>query len=73
MAEAQPNSVFKKINDVVISEQSFVPEGQKEAIKYKRLIIAVEFDGVIEELEFVPSDSQGKLAYRILALADDVN
>lgn len=67
----EPVSVLQKVTDLVIAEKQFTPDGESKPVTYKRLLVLVEFDGVTEELEFVPSDSQGKLAYRILALADD--
>lgn len=65
----EPISVLDKITDALIVENEFTPEGENQPIKYKRLIIVVEYDGVSEEVVFEPS--QGKLALRLLQLADD--
>lgn len=70
---SQAISVINKLTDAVIANMQFTDEQTGKAVNYKRLVIAVEFDGVTEELEFQPSSSQGKLAYRILQLADDVD
>lgn len=66
---ADPISVLDKITDALIVENEFTPEGESQPIKYKRLVIVVEYDGVSEEVVFEPS--QGKLALRLLQLADE--
>lgn len=43
MAESQ--SFINKIKDVQIVSNSFTPEGEKEAIAYKQLVLVVEYDG----------------------------
>lgn len=64
---SEPISVFNKIADVVVAEKSFTDDkGQK--VNYQRLLVVVDFDGTSEEIEFTPS--QGKLAYRLLQMAD---
>lgn len=68
---AEPVSVLSKISDIVITENEFTPDGEKTPVRYKRLVAVVAFDGVEEEIEFTAS--QGKLAYRLLQQADDVN
>lgn len=65
----EPVSVLDKVTDLLIVENEFTPEGQNTAIKYKRLVAVVEYDGVSEEVVFEPS--AGKLALRLLQLADD--
>lgn len=67
---AEPVSVLNKVSELTISDFEFKGD-DGNTVKYKRLILVVEYDGVSEEIEFAPS--QGKLAYRLLQLADDQN
>jgi len=68
MAENQGVSVLGKVTDLLIVDRQFKDDNGAD-VKYKRLVAVVEYDGVSEEIEFAPS--QGKLAYRLLQLADD--
>lgn len=65
-------SLLSKIKDIYVEDSEFTPDGATEPIKYKRLIIQVQLDGEPEQLQFVPSDSQGKAGYTLLRVADDV-
>lgn len=64
----EPVSVLEKITDALVVENEFKADDGSN-VKYKRLVLVVEYDGVSEEVEFTPS--QGKLALRLLQLADD--
>lgn len=61
-------SVLAKVTDLLIVDNEFKAD-DGNIVKYKRLVAIVEYDGVSEEVEFTPS--QGKLALRLLQLADD--
>lgn len=68
MATYEPVSVKQKLVDVVVAEREFKAD-DGNLVKYQRLVAVVEYEGVIEEIEFTPS--QGKLALRLIQLADD--
>jgi len=70
MATQEPVSVLSKVTDLVITENEFKAD-DGSLVRYKRLVAVVEYDGVSEEVEFTPS--QGKLALRLLQLADEQN
>lgn len=70
MATQEPISVLSKVTDLVITENEFKAD-DGNVVRYKRLVAVVEYDGVSEEVEFTPS--QGKLALRLLQLADEQN
>ena len=65
-------NLLNKIHNIQVKHQSFKPDGQNDEIEYDRLAIEVTVDGEITELLFQPTDSQGKLAYTLLRVADDV-
>jgi len=65
---SEPVSVLDKVSDLIIVENEFKADDGSN-VKYKRLVVVVEYEGVSEEVEFTPS--QGKLALRLLQLADD--
>jgi len=65
-------NLLNKIHSIAVDHRSFTPDGQSTPVEYDRLAVEVTVDGEIVVLEFVPSESQGKLAYTLLRVADDV-
>ena len=65
-------SIFSKIKDVSIEDKQFTNRENGEVIDYKRVILDIEINGVADKVELVPPSAEGKSAYKVLALADDL-
>lgn len=72
MAETNSTSVYGKIADLTIEDRSYTNKETGEIIEYKRIYAHVKLDGEDEVVELVPAKSEGKSAYKVLRLADDV-
>lgn len=67
---SQPVSVVNKLKDVYVVDTEFAGENG-QPVKYKRLHLEVEFDGVTETIEAQITKGEGRSGYRLLQLADD--
>lgn len=65
-------SIFKKVKDISIEEKQFTNKETGEVIEYKRIVVDIELDGKDDKVELVPPTAEGKSAYKVLALADDI-
>lgn len=65
-------SIFSKIKDVSIEDKQFTNRESGEVIEYKRVVLDIEINGQAEKVELVPPQAEGKSAYKVLALADDI-
>lgn len=65
-------SIFTKLKDVSIEDKQFVNRETGEQIDYKRVVLDIEINGQAERVELVPPAAEGKSAYKVLALADDI-
>lgn len=72
MATTEPVSIYGKIADVTLENKSFTNKETGEIIEYKRVVIHVKLDGEDDVVELVPANAEGKSAYKVLKLADDV-
>lgn len=64
-------SIKDKLQDVLVVTNEF-KDDNGDNVKYNRLVVVVEFDGVAEEYEAQFSKQVGKAGYRLVQLADDV-
>jgi len=71
MADVSPIDVTSKIKEALVVPKRFTNESN-ETVDYTRLVITVTIDGVDSELEFAPAKREGRSAYAVLQLADDV-
>lgn len=71
MATAQPVSVLDKLQDVLIVENE-IQGDNGQPVKYKRLHLVVEFEGVTETIEAQITKGEGRSGYRLIQLADEV-
>jgi len=65
-------SIFTKLKDVTIEDKEFTNRETGEVIEYKRVVAHVSIGGDDEIVELVPANAEGKAAYKVLKLADDV-
>jgi len=65
-------SIFTKVKDISIEEKQFTNKETGEVIEYKRVVLDIMLDGVADKVELVPPTAEGKSAYKVLALADDI-
>lgn len=73
MAKNEPLSILTKIADVTIEDKEFTNRDTGEVIDYKRVIIHVVLDGQEDKVELVPANAEGKSAYKVLKLADNLD
>lgn len=66
-------SIKNKLVDVLVADKQFTNQDNGEIVEYKELTLVVQFDGEEEEIVAKVARSEGKSAYRLLQLADDVN
>lgn len=65
-------SIFSKIKDVSIEDKEFTNKDNGEIIKYKRVVLDISINGEDDKVELVPPAAEGKSAFKVLALADEV-
>lgn len=65
-------SIFSKIKDISIEDKEFTNRETGEVIKYKRVVVDIEINGEANTIELIPPTAEGKSAYKVLALADDL-
>jgi len=72
MPLAEPFSIITKIQDVTLEEREFTDRESGEVIEYKRVVLHVKLDGESDVVELTPASAEGKSAYKVLRLADEV-
>lgn len=72
MATAQPVSILGKLSDVLIVENE-IQGDNGSPVKYKRIHLVIEFEGVTETVEAQITKREGNSGYRLITLADDVD
>lgn len=64
--------VSNKIVKAEVTDKEFTNRETGEMIKYRRLIVTVNFGDEEEVIEFVPATAEGKAGYKLLIAADEV-
>lgn len=72
MAKTEPVSILGKLADVTIQDNQFTNTETGEIIEYKRVVLHLIIDGEDEKVELVPAKAEGKSAYKVLKLADEI-
>lgn len=73
MAKTEPVSILNKLSDVTIENKEFTNRETGELVEYKRIVLHVLIDGDEDIVETVPANAEGKSAYKVLKLADDLD
>jgi len=65
-------SILNKLQDVTIEDREFTDKDTGEIIEYKEVLLHIAFDGEVETVGARIAKSEGKAAYRLIRLADEV-